>query len=501
MVKNIVLLILMTMTIKIISFIKEGIFANYLGTGIMSDSYLLGIMLSQIILAGIAENSFKAYLPLATEKMLKSEQEYQVYTNNILIFGGISFFLICIFFSYLSNSIIPIFAGKNNNEIIMTSISISKIATLFSIGLYIINICQGYLQIQGKFWSNLFYPLLMNMCTIYYLITFSITRDGLAISYSLGIIFPALILLVVCRIYGLKFFLKNFEIKELKRFFLLSSSLFIGGIVPQLNEIIDKFFSLSYSYGVMTALRYGKLLEIVIVSIIGISIAQVVYPNIAKLISQNKIKDLEKLLSNILNILFIIILPIQVCGILLARDIIEILFMRGKFDETSLQLTTVSYLCYSLSILPVCISEVLIRCYISLNVAKQVILFSSFAMGFNIILNYIGVNLLEIDYYILPLTTSFSEIIVCIFYYTGLKSKKIRLELNKKLIKTAIGSTIILFSILYYSKMLKIEKINLYLLVFLKLSLGLIMYLIILGIFNFEFVKKIIRKEKKGNDF
>ena len=375
--------------------------------------------------------------------------------------------------------------------------TINKITIIPSVLYFVINICQSYLHVQNKFWVNGIYPIFMNIVIMFFLLNFKITPQVLAWSYNSSIILPSIMLMFIVYSYKLKLFKKGDFIKvkdSIKKTGIIFFPLFIGGMVPQLNEIIDRSFSLSYSKGVLTALRYGKLLEIVIVSVLGISICQAVYPKISFLFLKQNKTDVCKLISNILSLFIVIIIPIIILGLKLSKDMIQILFMRGNFNEESLRLTTISYICYSFSILPVCFSELLSRCFISLGQTKKIFYFSSIAMGTNIILNFLCIKVFKLEYYSLALTTSFSEILHGMLFYINIKKYNIDLKIKFRYLYSAIISSIMTYFLL--EKLEQLIKFNIFISLILKIFIGIMIYGICIFLLNFNYIKKIYKRGK-----
>lgn len=502
LVKNSILLTFIAILIKALGFVREIIFAKYLGTSEISDAYILGITISQIVIVGMADTLFKVYLPIATEQRAISNKHYIEYTKYLLIVSVLFFSTICWILLLFSDFLVTNLSKEISDETLKMAKIITRITIMPSICFCIINICQGYLHIQEKFWINFTYPILMNLIIIYYLVKYQVSPVGLAWSYSISLFVPSIVLLIIIRSYGVKF-IKSKEIYKvksvIKRTFLMSIPLFMGGIVPQINEIIDRYFALDYSNGVLTALRYGKLLEIFIVSIVGVPISQAVYPRFAVLISKKNYLEAERLVSTLLTIFVVITFPIILCGILIGKDLIQLLLMRGKFNLFSLKFTTTAYVFYSFSILPVCFSELLSRCLVSLGATKKIVLFSSLSMGINIILNYICVKIFKMDYYILALTTSLSEIFLGILFYKYIKRYFFAVKLDYRIILSTIFSSIILYLLLFLFEQKKILFFNFSLNIAIKILIGILTYMICMSFFNFNLLIRYIKNKMVTN--
>lgn len=501
LIKSSVLLIFIATVAKLLGFAREIIFAKYLGTSAVSDAYVLGITISQIVLTGIGESFFKVYLPIATEEKIKSAKKYIKYTGNLLIIGTLLFLLICIIISLTSKYTINLLAKDASQEVIEMAILVCKLTAIPSVFIFVLNVCQGYLHIQEKFWTNMIYPLLMNLTIILFIINTEGNIYGLTNAYNFSIIIPATVLLLLCYTYKLRFVLpnrKNIEIKNFKKTIVLVTPLFMGGMVSQINEIIDRSFSAHYSVGILSALRYGKLLEIFVVSVIAIPIGQAVFPRLSAMAQEKKFEDMSKLVSLILTILVIISLPIMFGIIVLGDELVELLFMRGAFNLESAKNTSIAFICYGFSILPVSFSEILNRCFISLENTKKPIQFSIIAMGTNIILNFFSVYIFGFDFYFLAITTTIAETIMGILYYVNInKSKLLLIRVYIKVIVSSLISSLVMFYALSLLERYIVSGNVLYRLL-IEFTSGVFIYGLIMFIVNRKFIITLLNSKKRN---
>lgn len=435
LVKSSILLIVITIVSKLLGLIREMVMANYLGTSAVSDAYVLGTTLSQIVITGLAGAFFKTYVPIAMGEMKKSNKQYIDFTCQLIFLGTALFFgLSCVVYVTAPYTSYWLSSGASQDVISMAK-GVCKVTAFPSALLLSVNILQGYLHSQEKFLSNIIYPVVMNVTIIGGFIIGGGDIQYLSFSYGASIIFSAFALWIYCRRNGFKGYSLNGMLHNpaIRKSVYLTLPLFFGGIVSEINEIIDRSFSAFYAEGVLTALRFGKLLEIFIVSAIGISIGQAIYPKISELKHDNKIQELNVLISKIIRILSFLCIPIFFEIIILGKEIVSMIFMRGHFDSKSVDYTAVAFSLYSFSILSVSINEILSRVFFAYNDSIHPVIYSMISMGINIILNGVVVFGLKLDFYTLAITTSLSETIMAILYYYGIKrvlKLKIRIYYN-----------------------------------------------------------------------
>lgn len=452
LIKSSFLLIAITILAKILGLIREIVMANYLGTSSVSDAYVLGTTLSQIIITGLAGSFFKTYIPIATEERYKSHKHYVNFTAQLLLIGTLIFALIsCLLYATAEYTTYWLSSGASKN-VIDLAIGVCKATAFPSAFLLAVNILQGYLHTQEKFLSNIIYPVVMNLTIIVGLVLGRGDINILSISYGCSIVFSTVALWFYSKIndfssVSYKGILRN---RAVRKTIWMTVPLFFGGLVSEINEIIDRCFSSFYEEGILTALRYGKLLEIFIVSAIGIAIGQAVYPKIAQLKHENKITELENLLSILMTVFCLLSIPIFVGIVLLGKDIVSVIFLRGEFNQDSVNLTSISFIIYSISILPVSFNEVISRVFFAYNDTKRPVLYSIVAMGTNIVLNVIIVFVIKMDFYGLAITTSICETLLAVFYFYGLRKRlHLTISVSWKTIIQEIVCSIIMGIVIY----------------------------------------------------
>lgn len=447
------IIIAITVFSKFYGLVREAVTANYLGTSALSDAYILGITISQIVIAGFAGNFFKTYIPIAVEERNKKELRFSEYTFHLIVSGTIFFILITGLLMISADQLIRLLGKNASKEVLKTAIFICKWTAIPSAFLFDINILQGYLHVQNAFYSNLVYPVVMNTVIIIALVIVKPTAASLVLAYNGSIIATTAILGLICIKHGLKLtsVRSTFGDEAVVKTIVLTMPLFFGGLVSELNEIIDRVFSTKYAVGVLSALRYGKLLEIFVVSALGIAIGQAVYPTLAAKIDAGDYDESSSFVSNIINLLIIVSVPVFVFIVVIGTDLVEFVFGRGAFDAESIKNTSIAFKIYSLSILPVSINEILCRVYFSLKNTKHPVMCSMISMGINIVLNFIAVFIVEASFEVLALTTSISETLFAILLAVILINKtQIKLKIRFEVIYRVIISTVVMILFIHF---------------------------------------------------
>ena len=493
--KSSIVLMFVTVFVKLLGLIREIVMASYLGTSSTSDAYVLGTTISSIIIAGFASYFLKAYIPVATEEKIKSEQKLNDYTGSISALFTLFALLVSMIIFFTSSVTISLLGSGTSDDTKKMAIIVSEITAFPTALLITIYIFQGYLNIKGKFLPNMVYPFLMNIILIVFIIIWKGNVYWLSIGYDVSIVLSLLILFFLLKKNGYKKAKYSFKEKSISKTIFLTIPLIFGGLVSEINEIVDRGFAANYETGVVSALRYGKLLEIFIVSAIALSIGQVLFPKISECVKTDNKNELDRIASKTVSILFIVCLPITVFAILKSNSIVEFVFARGEFDATSVENTGISFMMYCFSILPVSFSEILSRIYFAYNDGKRPVIFSMTAMGLNIVLNALVVFVFDLPFYWLAITTSICETLLFLMFLIGLiVMKRVSFKLDMINIAVSTMASASLGVLIYY---LDLGINNIYISLITIFVIFLVLYISVFILCNYKKVMQLLRRRRK----
>lgn len=486
LIKSVGLVALFTLISKSLGLFRELSVAYVFGASYISDAYILGTMISQIVYMGIANAMFTSYIPIAS-KTQKKPLKINYLTSNIINITLLILLVVSIILTFNSVNIVNLISGNSSQEVKEITNFFFKMVTIPSSFLIVSYFFMGYLHIHSRFVANIIFSIPMNICIIVGVFLGSISYKVFAIMFGIGMILPAIILYLYS-VYKEKYkHSLSFDFKESsgKEIFILFTPIFLGGIISQTAEIADKMFAASLGEGIVSAMYYGKMLQITIVSILAISVGQVIFPYLSKIGDmEDGTEKINKYISKVLKFLLIIILPITLTVIIFSETIVKMVLMHGAFNENALTVTAMAFLLYCLAIPAVSISEIIFRAFYSLKKSIQPTLIFSGCMGLNVILDYICIKVLDLNYKSLVLTTTFVEWLSMIICMLVLKKYIGRFDLSIKDISIIILPNIILLLLIITIKYYLVEKLQLN-----DLLTFLIAGLIGIGVYAFMIIK------------
>jgi len=379
---------------KCIGFVREMVIAGYYGTSYITDSYVMAIAVPTILFGGIFGAVATAYIPVYSKVSEdKGDREGNLFTSEIinilLVLSIISSILGIIF----SDQIVHIFAsGFHGKTAELTSYYI-KITLSYVVFSSITGILEANLQYKGLFLPQIISGYLLSGITIIVVIFSAHTSHYfLAFGLLIGYFARFIAMLIIARKKEFSYTLSLRFGNAAKNIMALSVPVFIGSSITQINTFVDKTLASGLPEGSVSALNYGMLLINVILSLtIGI-LTTIIYPRLSQSNAQGNYERFGGIIGTGVTLITIIATPCTLGAMLYSKQIIQIIYERGAFDQTATQLTSSAFFYYSIGLLFLALSDILIRAYYSLQDMKTPILCSVVGVIINIVLNLILVR-------------------------------------------------------------------------------------------------------------
>ncbi|MFA6282167.1 MAG: lipid II flippase MurJ, partial [Candidatus Omnitrophota bacterium] len=216
----------------------------------------------------------------------------------------------------------------------------------------------------------------------------------------------------------------GFKIKEalldpvLKRMLKLFVPRIWASVVYQLNVFVDTIYA-SFSQitgaGALAAINYSTRLIQLPFALIVLSITPVVVVDFSKYYKEGNMEDFKKLLVfSFQNIIFFVV-PITIMFLFLPKAIVDVLFKRGEFNVSSLEITSSAFFYYSFGVLFMCANRLMVTSFYALKDTRTPAKTATVGLIINIMLNTILMFPLKIGG--VALATSISSAITFILLY------------------------------------------------------------------------------------
>lgn len=435
-------LMIVTMFSKVLGFGRELVLTYFYGATEISDIYITSSTIPTILFASVGTSLATTFLPLFYElDENKGREESLKFTNNIfniLITIGL---IVSIFGYIYAEPLVNLFAMNFSGEKLKIAVDFTKIMIFGVIFIALSNMMTAWLQINGKFTIPGMVGLPFNICII---IGIVISSKGNINTMAIG----TLIAMAAQFLFQLPFAIKNgykykpyINLKDgyVKKMIDLIIPVFIGIGVNQINAVVDRSLASTLGDGAITVLNSANRLNEFVLGLFIATIAAVIYPTLSKLSNGDNKELFAKYVSQSINIVVILIIPISVGAIVLAEPVVKIVFERGVFNSEATSMTAVALACYSIGMIGFGLREILNKVFYSIQDTKTSMFNGALAVGMNIILNITLIKFL--GHAGLALATSISGLMCILLLFNSLK-KKIGYFGQDKITKTTLKSLI-----------------------------------------------------------
>lgn len=368
--KTAVVIAFFTFLSQLLSLVRDRLFANQIGTGIILDSYYYAFKIPDILFAIFTSLvSVTVLIPLLVKydknnDNLNMKKVYNILFSVFFIFSTVLILLLLVFMPYLVKNIVA--PGVSDVIVIDNIILFSRLLLLQPFFLGLSNLLGSYTQMKEKFLLYSLSPLIYNISTILGLIFLYPIYGVKGVVY--GIILGSIMhgLIQVPFVKKQKFLpafvlfnkkdlsiVKDVVLSSLPRAFILS--------LFQIQFLFFNSFTSLSSEGNTSILNFANNLQGVPMALIGVSFVVASFPRLSKKYSEGDEKAFWEIFNYTAKKIFIY------CGlatlfIWFMKDYIVFIIL-GNID--SYKIIALAFGIFVLSLIPQCIQLLITRVYYS----------------------------------------------------------------------------------------------------------------------------------------
>ncbi len=383
---------------RMIGLLREMVIAYMAGAGAEVDAYQVAFIIPDI-LNHVAASGFLSvtFIPIFSNYLAaeKKDDGWQVVSTILTCFGSLLAIGIGIAFVFTPRLISILAPGLDNpamisNAVYMTRIILPAQFFFFAGGLFMA--IQFSLE---RFAIPAMAPLIYNL---------GIILGGLLLGpwlgvagFSYGVLAGAFVGNFALQFWGakragMKLRLRmDFFHPDLKRYVLLTLPLMVGLSMTFSAEFFLKFFGSFLPEGSIAALNYGLRITLMLVGFFGQAVGTASFPFMARLAAENKISEMNQLLNDTLRYLSLVI-PISVLVMVLRKEVVQILFERGRFDASATELTSSALVFLLIGAFAFASQTVVVRGYYAMQNTLFPAIFGTLAVAASIPVYFIGMN-------------------------------------------------------------------------------------------------------------
>jgi len=288
--------------------------------------------------------------------------------------------------------------------------------------------------------------------------------------------------------------------ERLKEIIILIIPVIIGAGANSLNMVVDKYIASYLEVGSVSALDYAQKLIFFINTIVTTSVTSVVYPIMANMRHSDDNNGFINILKKAILYLAILLIPITIGVMIFGKDIVKIVYERGKFTQNAVNITSLALLGYGSGIFFTGIRDILNSTLFSMGKTKITTINGIIGVIINIIFSvilskYIGIMGIALASVIAMIVTSILLFISIMKLEKGFIIKDIIKKIGIITINSIIMGVIIIILVICLR-----NKLNSIVLLLFGTIIGSIIYFILCYLFKIEEViemKSLILKKIK----
>lgn len=484
---------------RIFGLLRDIATTNLLGASIFHDVFIVVLKIPNVFRRFFAEGAFsQAFVPIYSSLILKDNNlEAGNFVNSlfgILLLALAIFTIIAYFFA---PSFIFIFAPGFYFDDATRELAVNLLRIMFPyLGLIsLVSFAAGIQNSHNFFSIPAATPLIFNLSLIIACLFFAQHFNLEVYALAWGVLIAGIIQLLL-QFFPLKYLgtfpkiqfdTKN---KNVKNFFIIILPAIIAGGVAQINLLVDTIFASLLATGSPTWLYVSDRLIQLPLGIFAIAIGTVLLPDLSRSFSISDKTVFKSKLSSGVKLVFFLSVPSAFGLYVLGGDIIEVLFMRGEFNNFDVQMSFYSLQMFTFGLPFFMLMKVLVPAFFAQQDTKTPLYISIASLILNIFLNYILAFSLGFGHYGLALASSLASFLSVVLMINVLSQQKhilLKDALDTFFIKVIIASVVMTAIIIFASNFIQLNDLlglNKFLSTVFIIFLGLISYISFIILFG-----------------
>ncbi len=369
---------------RLLGFIREIVIADIFGTSAQYDMYLLATMLPALAYGVLNFASIYLFVPYLSRKMDASTNDdsstgwADVWpATNMAILTALG---VAAAIALLAPLLMKIWAHNYLAADFDTIVLYCRLMAIMVVLGTTEAFMRAYLNVKRIFTYPAAGYIVFNVFCVLAIIVLNrqLSVGAIALGWLGGLFVQNIYLLI--RILSFKPFEKFVRTvfnKDTSAILATGTILIIIELINRSYFLIDRYIAPKFGEGVISALNYSQVVIQLPDSIIGLAIGAVVFPMFSEASGDSSQKRFGDVYQKAVTGALFLAVPIAAFFYVNAGDLVYLLFHRGQFDMTSVELTTTVLKPFTPSIVALFVISTSIRACYSGGWAKQVLVFAA----------------------------------------------------------------------------------------------------------------------------
>lgn len=344
-----------TLVSRIAGFARDVLTANYLGTGIVAQAFLVAFTLPNMFRRFFAEGAFNtAFVPLFSKKLEAGEDARRfaedAFTGLFLVTLAVTA-LAMVAMPWLVLAMASGFAGSERFDL---AVEYGRICFPYILLISLTALLSGLLNAGGRFIAAAAAPVLLNAIFITAMVVaHRLGWDmGLTMAWATpltGLAQLALVWIAAARM-GFPLRLRRPRMTaDLRHLLAIAAPAVLAGGVVQINLLVGRQVG-SFFDGAIAWLSYADRLYQLPLGVVGIAIGIVLLPDISRRLKAGDVAGGRHALGRATEFALFLTLPAAVALVVIAQPLISVLFQRGAFGAEATGPTAQALAVYGLGL-------------------------------------------------------------------------------------------------------------------------------------------------------
>ena len=452
--KTVSSVLVITIVAKILGLIRDIVFANCYGTGDVASAFFAATRIpTQIVDIILSSAITSTFIPMFNKIMKeKGNDVANAFANNFINIISIVSTVICVVGILFAPQIVRLLAGGFSENTYLLTVDLIRIAFPMIIFTATAFSFVGFLQSYGQFNVPAMMSGLSNLVVILYLVFFKdkFGIEGVTVCMVIAWLLQVLIQLPFAKKFGYGF-VPKIDLKDdnIRKVFFLSIPILISTAVLPISNLIATRLASNIGDDKLAALEYAYKLYLVIYGVFTYAIGNIIFPELSRLSMDKDESKFSGLINSTIRGMSYILIPLTAGIILYSKEIIEIIYQRGEFTESSTLTTASALMFYSIGIIGMGLIEIMNKAFYAKQDTKSPLIIGACVVIFNILLstilaNLFGFNGITIASSVTVLVNAIVLIVVANIKNKGIINKSLIVTLMKIFLSTIVMSLVVM---------------------------------------------------------
>lgn len=388
--KTVGLVIVITFLGKVLGLVRDMMLGHHFATGMESTAFLMASQIPRNFFDAVFASAISSsFIPIFNEILEKDGKDEAFKLTS-------SFFTLMGLFTLLLSGVGMVFAPQltilfadgfdAGTASLCTSLLRILFPTIFFTGIAFSMV--GVLQSLGEFNIPAGLSIASNGVIIIYYIFFCDRFGiyGLTIAFLVGWAMQALVQIPSLHGFGFRY-RPSLRHPGIRKIFALMLPVMVSTWIQPINQAVSTRFG-SYLFGGagVSAINYANSIFTVVAGILVLSITNVIFPEMSRLSTLNRITELMQLVSSSLRKMLFLLLPMTAGLMLLATPVIQLLYEHGVWDAFSTEITSRALIFLSVGMIGYGIQNVLVRVFYAEKNGKAPLVTGAVSILLNLLL-------------------------------------------------------------------------------------------------------------------